>query len=53
LLVEVRDAAWLEALEELRPELLEKVRAATSGEVRRLDLRLPPPPASDPGTGRP
>jgi hypothetical protein len=37
--VEVLDPTWLTALEGMRTELVERVRAATGGEVRSVELR--------------
>ncbi len=40
LVVEVLDIAWFQVLRDMAPELLQRIRNATGGEVRQLKFRM-------------
>ena len=44
LLIEITDGGWERAVRGVKAELLEKIRAATAGEVRGIRFGAPPGP---------
>lgn len=42
LVIEITDPAWEAAIKGMTPELLDKIRTGTCGEVRLLDFRVVP-----------
>jgi hypothetical protein len=46
LVIEIRDRDWETAVKSVQPELLKKLRIATSGEVTALSLRTPQMPGN-------